>query len=375
LAFTVHNTALNPAFLRTEINELDIHGLVTSYVTQSSNETVDGGVSELQVVTALSDTVTQMEPLIKERIGAASDGIYAYLLGKTPALDLAGILRGTILKADFITGVIDKIDFGPVIRQVLDDEISQAPPEYREYIGTAVSKVVVDIKPTVLKQIESSADPMLDYFVGKTDNFSIAINVDQLISSLRTALHDAVFASLPPELQALPPAERETVFGQHFDNLVGGLSTSIVLDQSILGADARGGMVEGIRQAESGLSQARHYVALFQILYFLLIVLIVLLVAGIVLTYREVRGASRYLSVVLLSYGFVELAFALVGRYYAAREIPPAMVDIPVSLQTWIVNLSQRLLTPAVTFSVVLVVLGLILLLISFVFPKSAETV
>ena len=76
---------LNPAFLRTEINELDISGLVRDFAGQTASQPAgNNGISQQQMFTALSDTVTQMEPMLKERVTAATDSIYDYLLGKKP---------------------------------------------------------------------------------------------------------------------------------------------------------------------------------------------------------------------------------------------------------------------------------------------------
>ena len=376
LAYTVHSTVLNPAFLRTEINELDISGLVRDLAVQGSNQpAANGGISEQEMISALSDTVTRMEPMLKERVTAATDSIYEYLLGKKPDVELAATLRGTILKADFLTAVIDNIDLTPVIRQVLSEQLSQAPSGYQNDVDAAVTLVVADTKPVVKQQIEAAADPILDYLVGKTDNFSITINVAQLKSSLKTALHDIVFANPPPELAAVPAAQREMVFNQLFDNYAGGLGTSVELDEKILGPDARTGLIDGIRQAEDGLTQGRQYVAWFQLGYTLLIVLMLVLVSAIVLVYREVRGSTRYLSIVFLIYGVVELAGVIVGRYFAGKELTNALTGVPASLQPWITNLVNRLLAPTMTYSIVLLIVGVVLLIISFVYPKRNQPV
>jgi len=256
---------------------------------------------------------------------------------------------------------------------MLSKQLSAAPSGYQDDVNTAVAGVVADIKPVVKQQIEAAADPMLDYLVGKTDSFSITINVEQLKSSLKTALHDVVFASPPPDLAAVPVAQRETVFNQLFDNFAGGLETSVQLDQAILGPDARTGFVDGIRQAEDGLTQARQYVAWFQLGYAALIVLALVLIAAIALVYREVRGATRYLGIVFLSYGVLELAAAFAGRYLAAKELPKVLTDVPATLQTWMANLVDRLLAPTTTYSIALLVAGVVLLIVSFVYAKRKE--
>jgi hypothetical protein len=313
--------------------------------------------------------------MIKGRVTAATDSIYDYLLGKKPDLDLVATLRATVLKADVLTAVIDNIDLTSVIKQVLGDQLSTAPAGYQNAVNIAVNRVVADIKPVVKQQVEAAADPMLDYLVGKTDNFSITINLAQLKTSLKTALHDVVFTNPPPDLAAVPVAQRETVFNQLFDNFAGGLGTSIQLDQTILGPDAGTGLADGIRKAEDKLAKARQYVSWFQLGYVALIGLMLLLIAAIVMVYREVRGSARYVSIVFLSYGVLELAGALAGNYFGGKYLPTALADIPPSLQTWITNLVGRLLSPTTNYSIILLIVGVVLLIISFVFPKRNQSV
>ena len=371
LAFTINSTVLNPGFIRTEIEELDISALVGEVVSQPSGQPQGGEeITSQAMTTAVTDTVTQLEPLLKERITAATDSIYDYLLGKRPNPDLAVTLRSTILKTDFFVAIIDKLDITSMVKEIIQQQLASAPPEFQKYIDASLDKAVTDIKPVVIGQIKAAGDPVLDYLIGKTDSFSVNIDSAQLKTNLRTSIHDAVFASLPPEFALIPSAQRENLFNQLFDNFAGGIPSSFEINQSMFDPAVRAGIADGLKQAEDGLVQARQYVAYFQLGYNLLIVLMLLLVAGIILIHRQVRGAARNLGSIFLSYGAFEYAGVLVARYFADKRLPSALAELPPSLQTWVTNLSDRLLSPLGTFSLILLISGVVLLIISFVYPK-----
>lgn len=374
LAFALNSTVLNPKFIRTEIEELDLSELVREFVNQTTNGAQgDGGIPPQELAAAVTDTVTQLEPLLKERVTAATDSVYAYLLGKIPDPDLVMTLRSTILKTDFFTAIIDKLDITSMVKEILRDQLgsAQIPPEFQGYVDTSLDKVVADIKPIIKQQIEAAADPVLDYLLGIREGFTVAIDSGQVKTSLRTAIHDAVFASPPPGFNLIPPAQRETYFNQLFEPLAAGIPPTFEINQSIFGPDVRTEIADGLKQAEDALVQARQIVGYFQLGYKLLIVLMLLLMAGIILIHRQVRGAARTLGTIFLSYGAFEYAGVLVGRYFAGKQLPSVLADIPPSLQTWVTQLSNRLLSPLGTFSLALLIGGAVLLVVSFFYPKS----
>lgn len=377
LAFTINSTVLNPGFIRTEIEELDISALVGEIVTQPPGQPQGAeAITSQDLTKAVTDTITQLEPLLKERITAATDSIYDYLLGKRPNPDLALTLRSTILKTDFFVAVIDKLDITPMVKEILRDQIGSAPipPEYQKYVDASLDKVVADIKPVIKQQIEAAADPVLDYLVGKSQSFSVTINAGQLKTTLSTAIRAAVIASPPPELAGIPQALWQNQLDNFLQQFTGSIPSTFEINQSVFGPDFRTGITDGIQKAEDKLAQARQYVGYFQLGYTLLIVLILLSIAGIILIHRQVRGSTRNLGSIFLSYGAFEYAGVLVGRYFADKKLPSALADLPPSLQTWVTNLSDRLLSPLGTFSLILLISGVVLLIISFVYPKQRPT-
>ena len=69
--------------------------------------------------------------------------------------------------------------------------------------------------------------------------------------------------------------------------------------------ETRQSIAEGIAEAEEPLEQAREYVGWFQLGYKILIGFMVLLIAGIILIHRQVKGATRGLGITFLIYGAI----------------------------------------------------------------------
>jgi len=122
LVFTLNSTVLNPGFIIRKMEGLDI----ASLVEQLTNETTTEEGLPKELATTLTNTVTELEPLLKERINAAIDSTYDYLLGKRPNPDPAMILRNTILKKDFFLAIVDKLDVTFIAREILDEQLGSA---------------------------------------------------------------------------------------------------------------------------------------------------------------------------------------------------------------------------------------------------------
>jgi hypothetical protein len=111
---------------------------------------------------------------------------------------------------------------------------------------------------------------------------------------------------------------------------------------------------------------------MFQIAYVALIALIVLIVLGIVLIHRSVRGATRDLGITFLSYGAIEFAGVIIGRYVLKQMLP--QMEIPQQLQDLPVQLMHSLTSPLFTFSLACLIGGIVLIVVSFVYQRqSAE--
>ncbi|MFH0768210.1 MAG: hypothetical protein V1932_01425, partial [Chloroflexota bacterium] len=115
LAFMVNSTALDPGFITSELNRLDISALTQEVMSEQAQK----GDFPQELGTAIVNSITQAEPLIKEKISDATYSIYDYLLGKKQNPELALTLRNTVLSSDFIVSLIDEIDIAPFAKEFL----------------------------------------------------------------------------------------------------------------------------------------------------------------------------------------------------------------------------------------------------------------
>ena len=137
-------------------------------------------------------------------------------------------------------------------------------------------------------------------------------------------------------------------------------------------AQARQDIAIAIAEGERGLEEGRQYVSYFQLGYNLLIVFMLLLILGIVLIHRQVKGATRGLGITLLTFGAIELIGVFAARYFAGiqlAQLPP----LPDQVQTWLPQLLNNFLAPLQWLSIGLVVAGIALLVVSFVYKPGRE--
>jgi len=381
LAQTLGNTFLSSDFVVSLIDELDIPSLAEEIIKEQTPE------EELpeELKTALINTITKLEPQIKEQISAAADPIFAYLLGESQSLDLAHTLRNTFLSSDFVVSLVDELDISSLAGGFLSTQLTEEIPEEMEFMVEAIDDTLVELEPWIKEQISAAADPILDYLLGESQSLSIVIPLEPVKESLEVTLKEAFLESPPPELAGEPPTVIEQYFDEFFQEFSKMLPATFEINESVLGTEmpaefasalaeaeegltqARQGIADGIIEAEKGLEQGREVISYFQLGYNLLIVFMLLLILGIVLIHRQVKGATRGLGITFLTFGALELIGIFVTKYFAEiqlAQLPP----IPSPLQTWLPQFLNNCLAPLQMLSIGLIVGGVALLIASFVY-------
>lgn len=353
-------------------------------------------------------------------------GILSFLLLLSLSVfGIAFMLNSTLLNPDFVTSEVDKIDASALVRELTEEQIGEQLPEEFGFLEEAVYDVISDQEPLLKEQINTAIYSGYDYFLGKSERLNIVVSLERLKEDLRdslwqkfsdylssdiTALPEYLieplldqyypeFAGqilkeyLPPELADLPEdqlkeyikqhfqefAEQipeiylspelvellkdqlEPYFDQYYQEIAGQIPSEFTVDESSLPPEA----MELIRQVRQGIGY-------FQTGYYALIGFMVLLVAGIILINRNVRDTTRGLGITFLIYGVLEFAGVYFARNYVPMSLP--LTDIPSSLQMWAMGLYSDLLAPLQTFSLGILIGGVILLVVSFVYkPREAE--
>ncbi len=123
-----------------------------------------------------------------------------------------------------------------------------------------------------------------------------------------------------------------------------------------------------IADVEEVLEETREYVSWFQLGYKILIGVIVLLIIGIVLIYREVKGATLTLGIIFLIYGIIQFAGIMVARYFGERQWP--LGELPAQLDPILWRAANDTVAPLQWFSLGILIVGAILIAVSIVYPR-----
>lgn len=372
VAFTLDRTILDPGFVTSEVNRLEIASLANESMAQQAPEELPEGLRD-----ALVSTLIRLEPRLKEEASAAIHSVYDYLLGKRDNPELASVLRSTFLSSDFISAVLDEMDISLLARTIFEEKLAEEmplPEEMAPHLGTALEESLANQEPWIREQLREAAEPLADYLVGERESFSVTISVEPIIDDLKETMLEVILESPPPPLEGLPPDLIREGFNEFYAEFSEDLPTTIDIDETMIGQEAPSQIASLLADGEIVLSQAREYVGYFQLGYILIIVLMAILIAGIVLIYREVKGSTRTLGIVFLASGLVALVGVLIGKDVVRGQLVQTMHGAPAQLQVWIPQFAANLLVPLQLLSIGFIVGGIGLLVVSFVYGSRYAT-
>jgi hypothetical protein len=376
LTFWLDRTVLNPDFITAEGEKLEMAAIAGEAMSQASSE----GYST-EALDSVTETITTLEPHLKAELNTIVYSLYEYLHGDRENLELASLLGLTLLSADFIIAVIDTMDgreMASLLWEEFEDEIMQEfsfPEEASSHLVADLGELLTDLKPWAKEQVEYIDGPISDYLEGETESFNVTISLEPLRDGFRGVLL-GVFLDFPPdELEGLPPEELEQAFDiiwvDFADEM---LPQTFEIDEMMFSKAGLLPIASASLGAETVLSQVRGYFSRIRLVFILSIVVSVLLIAGIVLIYRNVRGSTRTLGIVFLASGLVLLVLALIGKNVGGEYMLQAMVGMPQQLQVWISQVLVDLLAPLQWMGVGFMVGGAGMLAVSFVY-KPGETI
>ena len=367
LAFLLNNTVLSPKFITSELDRFDMSSLAEEVISQQIPE--EEFPEELRTV--LADTIPKVEPLLKDQVGAATYSIFDYLLGKRESPDLAQTLHNTLLSSDFIVSIVDELDIASLAEEIVSEQFAGEMPEEMEFMTEYLDDVIVELEPWIKEQIGVVADPVVGYLLGESQSLNVVIPLEPAMEIVRDSLREALLESPPAEFADLPPSLLAQQFDAFFQEFSEGMPSTFELDESLLGTELRTEIASALAEAEGGLEQGREVIGYFQLGYKLLIGFIVLLILGIVLIHRRVKGASRGLGITFLTYGVIWYVGIFVAKYFAVTQM--AQFDVPHYLEGWRFQFVDNFLAPLEMFSLGLLIGGVALIVVSFVY-KRRET-
>jgi len=262
-------------------------------------------------------------------------------------------LNQTILNPDFVISQVDRLDIPSLAGEMLSEQI----PQEQEFMVEVLNNTIAEQELWIKQQVSAGIYSFYDYLEGGSESLSLVISLEPVKEGFRDNLWKAVSESPPPELAGLPPAEIEQALNEFWSEFSEQIPSTFEFDEALLGPEAM-----------AQLEQARQIVGYIHLTYNALIGLILLLILGIVLINREVKGATRKIGITFLSCGIPWFVGIFIAKNVAGTQL--TQLDMPVHLQTWMPQFLNDLLAPLVMFSIGLLIAGVALLVVSFVYKR-----
>jgi tetrahydromethanopterin S-methyltransferase subunit G len=361
--FTMKMTALSASYVNSRLDSLPLTSLVEE---AEFDETMEDNP---ELISLIKSVITENEAELKERIGETIDIIYGYLNGKSEDLNMAFVLKDTILDPDFTISIIEKADLTPLVKELVAEMVADADLPYNLSVEPYTDEIAHDLEPWLKEQAIAAIPPIYDYVLGFRQDTDIVIQLEPVREIIESKLKQDFLDSPPAEFAALSTAELEQKFDEVFTEFAGDIWTAIEIDMELMDSDVPSDFAESMAEVEEALSESKQYVGYFNAVYGLLIGFIVLLIAGIILVYRKVKGASRTLGGIFLGYGIVNLIAVFIARGTTRTQMAQ-LDDVPSSMQAWLTQLATSSLTPLLIMAIVLLIAGAALLAVSFIYKR-----
>ncbi len=273
---------------------------------------------------------------------------------------LALTVNQTILNPDFVVSEVNKLDMSLLVEEFLSEQIpSEQIPQGEELMAEVLEDTIADLEPWIKEQVSAGIYSGYDYLLGRSQSLNLIISTEPLKESLRDNLMPVFLQSIPPELARAPSAIKDAAFNEFYRQFSEQIPPTFDISQSLISPEVM-----------TTLEQVRQYIGYFQIGYRALIGFMLLLIAGIILIHRQVRGATRQLGITFLIYGIPEYGGIFAIKHFAGAQLTQLTTQpgFPTSLQAWLPQLVNDFLVPLEMFSLGVLIGGVALLIVSFVY-------
>jgi hypothetical protein len=337
IAFLLHTTALQPDFVVTQVNKLDMSSLAKETFDEYISEEMPPEADFLK--DAAYDIIAEYEPWLKDQLDYSIHAGYDFLLSNSEQLEITIPLE--TLKADLKESLWEALNqrIADWFPEIAEEELS---PYISEHIHEYAQSIPEEYLPP---DVSSQSDELIERYL------------QQHIQEIDTA----IMSGSVPDISGLTEALIKPYYDDYYeDYFASQIPSEILVNEDEVSADTM-----------ENLLMARKYIGYFQTWYYALIAFMVVLVAGIVLINRNVRVITRTLGMNLLIYGALEFAAIVFIR---SLDMAGYIPELPYSLETWLNGLFKDFLAPLYWLSLGILIAGVILLIVSFVYrPRIIE--
>ncbi len=269
-------------------------------------------------------------------------------------------LKSTLLDPDFVVKQVDRLEVSELVAEMTMAQIGGQLPAESGFLEEAMFQAIEDNEPWLKEQVNSAVYAFYDFMLGESDRLSLVISLDKLKTSLRDMAWQTFIAEIPPELSLLPPGQLEPYFNENYRQIDDEIPSVFEVDESLIPGEVM-----------ATLLQVKQYVGYVHTAYVGLIILMLALILAIIFLDRNVKDASRGLGITFLFSGVTQYLILWATSRYSPALLPFA--DIPASFQTWLLQLTDDLMAPLQTLSIVVMVAGAALIIFSFVYRSRRQ--
>jgi hypothetical protein len=370
VAFTLKMTALNASYITSHIDDIPISDII-------EEAEIQGEVENPELFGMLKDIVIDNETAIKGQVTEFVDIIYDYLNGKSETLDIAQALVDSILAPDLTISIIESTDLTPLLEELISEMLkgSDLPlglsyESYEPYIAD----MAADLDPWVKEQAATVISPVYDYILGQSQTLDITISLNTFKEILRDNLKQAFLKSPPAEYKGLSQAELEQTFNTLFEKFTVDLPSTVSIDEEFITSEAEIQITDSLVEAEEALAESQEGIRIFNLVFVLLIILVLVLVGGIILIYREVKGSALNLGLVSLIYGVALLITHTTSLRIARDFIMQQDISSSIAIREWLIQMSTSSLFPLQILYIVFIIIGIALLAVYLAYRQRQNT-
>jgi hypothetical protein len=275
-------------------------------------------------------------------------GLFSFILVVTlVALGIALTIIHTILNPDFVISEMDKLD----VQSIIVEQVKSQLPEGVPYMAEIFDEVVAELKPWLKEQTSEVIYAGYAYLEGD-EELNIVIPLEQVKSSIKDNLAQAMRESPPPELEGLPQEQIEFVIALARAQVDSQVPQQFEINEALLGTEI-----------VSQLQKAREIVAYIKLGYKVSIGLSALLVLLIALIqWWRAKSIARFTGIAFTVAGVISLIAALAARLIIFRIIP---ADIPAELTALLPQLISDISYPLLIYSIGILAAGIGLIVLS----------
>ncbi len=275
-------------------------------------------------------------------------GIFSFILViALVALGVVITINHTILNPDFVISELDKLDAYSIIAEQVKNQVPQEEP----YMAQIVDETLTELEPWLREQAVTVVNSGYAYLKGEKE-LNIVIPLEQLRTSLKENLAQAIRESPPPELEGLPPAQIEVFISQACAEIDSQIPQRIEINEALLGPEI-----------VTQLQKAKEIIGYIEIGYKALIGLAALLILIIALIqWWRVKPITRYIGISFTTAGASSLVGTIVATHFNFQAIH---LDIPPEIAAKLPQLISDFVYPLQVYSAGVLIVGIGLIVLS----------